>query len=104
MLFRSPLVILGIPVFDTLFVMYIRYKRGLSMFRGSNDHFALRLRRWRLSVKQTVLLSYLTGAVLGLCALLIIYLTDIHAALMLAMLAISIFVAGYYLKKIDMTM
>lgn len=99
-----PLVILGIPVFDTLFVMYIRYRRGLSMFKGSNDHFALRLRRWRLSVRQTVLLSYLTGAILGLCALLIIYLTDIHAALMLSILTISIFVAGYYLKKIDMTM
>ena len=99
-----PLVILGIPVFDTLFVMYIRYRRGLSMFRGSNDHFALRLRRWRFSVRQTVLLSYLTGAILGLCALLIIYLSDIHAALMLFILAISILVAGYYLKKIDMTM
>lgn len=99
-----PLVILGIPVFDTLFVMYIRYRRGLSMFRGSNDHFALRLRRWRFSVRQTVLLSYLTGAILGLCALMIIYLSDIHAALMLFILAISILVAGYYLKKIDMTM
>ena len=99
-----PLVILGIPVFDMLFVMYIRYRRGLSMFRGSNDHFALRLRRWRFSVRQTVLLSYLTGAILGLCALMIIYLSDIHAALMLFILAISILVAGYYLKKIDMTM
>ena len=99
-----PLVILGIPVFDTLFVMYIRYRSGLSMFRGSNDHFALRLRRWRFSVRQTVLLSYLTGAILGLCALMIIYLSDIHAALMLFILAISILVAGYYLKKIDMTM
>lgn len=102
--FLAPLVILGIPIFDTLFVMYIRFRRGLSMFRGSSDHFALRLRRWRLTVRQTVLLSYLIGAVLGLCALLIIYLTDIHAALMLSILAISIFIAGFFLKKIDMTM
>ena len=99
-----PLVILGIPVFDTLFVMYIRFRRGLSIFKGSNDHFALRLRRWRFSVRQTVLLIYVIGAILGLCALLIIYLSDIHAALMLFILAISILVAGYYLKKIDMTM
>lgn len=102
--FLVPLVILGIPVFDTLFVMYIRFRRGLSIFRGSNDHFALRLRRWRLTVRQTVLLSYLIGAVLGLFALFIIYLSDIDAMIMLSILAISIFVAGYYLKKIDMTM
>ncbi len=102
--FLVPLVILGIPVFDTLFVMYIRFRRGLSMFRGSNDHFALRLRRWRLTVRQTVLLSYLIGALLGLFALFIIYLSDINAMIMLSILAISIFIAGFYLKKIDMRM
>lgn len=102
--FLVPLVILGIPIFDTLFVMYIRFRRGLSMFRGSNDHFALRLRRWRLSVRQTVLLSYLIGAVLGLFALFIIYLSDINAIVMLSILAVSILIAGFFLKKIDMTM
>ncbi|MBI3354100.1 MAG: undecaprenyl/decaprenyl-phosphate alpha-N-acetylglucosaminyl 1-phosphate transferase [Nitrospirae bacterium] len=100
----APLVILGIPVFDTLFVMYIRYRRGLSMFRGSNDHFALRLRRWRFTVRQTVLLSYLIGAVLGLFALFIIYLSDINAMIMLSILTVSIVIAGFFLKKIDMTM
>ncbi|MBI5181897.1 MAG: undecaprenyl/decaprenyl-phosphate alpha-N-acetylglucosaminyl 1-phosphate transferase [Nitrospirae bacterium] len=102
--FLVPLVILGIPVFDTLFVMYIRFRRGLSIFRGSNDHFALRLRRWRLSVRQTVLLSYLIGAVLGLFALFIIYLSDINAMLSLSILTVLILIAGFYLKKIDMTM
>ena len=102
--FLVPLVILGIPVFDTLFVMYIRYRRGLSMFKGSNDHFALRLRRWRLTVRQTVLLSYLIGVILGFFALFIIYLSDINAIIMLSILAVSILVAGYYLKKIDVTM
>lgn len=42
----TPVFIVGIPIFDTLFVMYIRYRRGLPIFWGSPDHIAIRLRNW----------------------------------------------------------
>jgi UDP-GlcNAc:undecaprenyl-phosphate GlcNAc-1-phosphate transferase len=61
----TPVLILGMPIFDTLFVMYIRFLRGLPVFLGSPDHMAIRLRHWGLSVTQVVLLSYLGAAVLG---------------------------------------
>src|SRR5713226_4314265 len=54
----APVLILGVPVFDTLFVMHVRWLRGIPMFLGSPDHFALRLRRWPLSVLQVVVVSY----------------------------------------------
>src|SRR2546422_4492704 len=41
-------------LFRSLFVMYVRRLRGLPMFLGSLDHFALRLRQRRLSVPQVV--------------------------------------------------
>ena len=75
-----PLVILGVPIFDTLFVMYIRRRRGVSMFLGSPDHVALRLRRWRLSVRQTVLVSYATAALLGAAGVAVMLL-DVRGAL-----------------------
>lgn len=31
----TPVFIVGIPIFDTLFVMYIRYRRGLPIFGGA---------------------------------------------------------------------
>src|SRR5229473_95318 len=58
-------LILGVPVFDTLFVMYVRCLRGLPMFLGSLDHFALRLRQLRLSVHQVVGASYGASVALG---------------------------------------
>src|SRR2546426_2807744 len=61
----APLLILGVPVFDTLFVMYVRWLRGLPMFLGSLDHFSLRLRQRRLSVPQVVVASYGASAILG---------------------------------------
>lgn len=61
----TPVFILGIPIFDTLFVMYIRYQRGLPIFWGSPDHIAIRLRHWGLSVPQIVALSYIATALVG---------------------------------------
>ena len=61
----APVVILGLPIFDMLFVMYIRWPRGAAILRGSPDHFALRLRNWRLTTRQTVWASYAVSALLG---------------------------------------
>jgi len=65
----TPVFILGIPIFDTLFVMYIRYRRGLPIFWGSPDHVAIRLRHWGLSVPQIVITSYVATAVVGVIGL-----------------------------------
>jgi len=97
-----PLVILGVPIFDTLFVMYIRYRRGVSMFLGSPDHVALRLRRWRLSVRQTVALSYAIAAVLGAAGVAVMLL-DLRGALgVFGALCAAALASAWWLKKIDM--
>jgi UDP-GlcNAc:undecaprenyl-phosphate GlcNAc-1-phosphate transferase len=67
--FVAPLLILGLPLFDTAFVSAVRLARGASPFRGSPDHFPLRLRRLGLSVPQVVLASGLAGGMLGALAL-----------------------------------
>ena len=65
----TPVFIVGIPIFDTLFVMYIRYRRGLPIFWGSPDHIAIRLRHWGMSVQQIVITSYVATAVVGVVGL-----------------------------------
>jgi UDP-GlcNAc:undecaprenyl-phosphate/decaprenyl-phosphate GlcNAc-1-phosphate transferase len=65
----TPVFILGIPIFDTLFVMYIRYRRGLPILWGSPDHIAIRLRHWGMSVPQIVMTSYVATAVVGMIGL-----------------------------------
>lgn len=39
----SPLLILGLPIFDTIFLILVRVRKGRLPFRKSNDHLALRL-------------------------------------------------------------
>jgi hypothetical protein len=43
----APLLILGVPLYDTLLVIVLRLLKGKSPFLGSNDHVALRLPRRR---------------------------------------------------------
>lgn len=99
-----PAVILGIPLFDTAFVSYMRWRRGMPVFLGSPDHFALRLRKWRLTVPQTVLCSYAASAVLAACSIWMMYLSNMGATVLLVGLAFLALGTGAVLKKIDMSM
>lgn len=61
----APLLVLAVPIFDTVFVSVLRMKRGMSPFKGSLDHFALRLEKAGISRKNVVLIT--SGATLVLC-------------------------------------
>jgi UDP-GlcNAc:undecaprenyl-phosphate GlcNAc-1-phosphate transferase len=100
----SPVVILGVPIFDMLLVMFIRWRRGIPIMRGSPDHFALRLRKWRLSTRQTVAVSYAATALLGGVGVAMMLLDARSAALLLAGTALGGLALGFTLKKIDMTL
>jgi len=100
----SPVVILGVPIFDMLFVMFVRWRRGVPVMRGSPDHFALRLRKWRLTTRQTVWTSCLATAILGGVGILMMLVEARPAALILAGTALAALALGFYLKRIEMTL
>ena len=100
----APVLILGVPIFDTIFVVIIRWLRGRNPFWGSPDHFALRLRQWRLSVEQTVGLSYIVSFILGIAALAMVFGTVQVAAAILGAVSILTLIAAILLKKIDMNL
>ena len=100
----APVVILGIPIFDMLFVMFVRWRRGIPVMRGSPDHFALRLRKWRLTTRQTVGTSYLATALLGCVAIAMMLVEGRTALVLLGGTAVAALALGFYLRKIDMTL
>ena len=100
----APALILGVPIFDMLFVMYIRRKRGLPIMLGSPDHVALRLRKWRLTTRQTVTLSYGVTTLLGVSAVAMILLPVEGAVGVLASVVVFALVVGFALKRVDMSL
>ncbi|MFT7464102.1 MAG: UDP-GlcNAc:undecaprenyl-phosphate GlcNAc-1-phosphate transferase [Pseudohongiellaceae bacterium] len=69
----APLVLLSVPIFDTVFVAFHRARKGIPFFRGSPDHFALRLRHAGWSVRRVVLSTYAVAVTLGILTLLVVF-------------------------------
>ncbi len=100
----APALILGVPLFDMLFVMYIRRRRGLPVMLGSPDHVALRLRKWRWSTPQTVVASYVATALLGGAAVAMTLLPQRGAIAVLGSLTVTALLLAMWLRRIDMNL
>lgn len=66
-----PLLILAVPIFDTLSVMVMRWQLGISIFTADKRHFSHRLVNLGMTVKQAVLTIYLVTFAVGLPATLL---------------------------------
>ncbi|HEY2381383.1 MAG TPA: MraY family glycosyltransferase [Terriglobia bacterium] len=98
----SPVLILGIPLFDLSLVMWIRWHNGIPVMKGSPDHFALRLRRCKLSVRETAVTTYIIGILLSGVALLMSHVTLEWAAATMCGTLSAACLSAYLLMKVDM--
>jgi UDP-GlcNAc:undecaprenyl-phosphate GlcNAc-1-phosphate transferase len=64
-----PVLVLGLPIADTLLAMGRRAARGVPMFAPDRGHIHHRLLDRGLTQRQTVLVMYGASTLLGLCAL-----------------------------------
>jgi UDP-GlcNAc:undecaprenyl-phosphate GlcNAc-1-phosphate transferase len=102
----APLLILGVPLYDTALVMVLRTLKGKSMFRGSNDHLALRLRALGLTVKQTVLTLWGVSGFLALCAGFLVRLSEKRATVFIftlfaVVLLFTVFISGVKMEGLE---
>lgn len=67
----APLLALSVPIFDTMSVVYIRWRKGESIMKGDKRHFSHRLVRLGMSQRQAVEFIYLVAGVTGLGAALL---------------------------------
>lgn len=98
----APILILFIPVFDTLFVSLLRLNQGKSPFLGSRDHFALRLEKLGLDRRQVVAMSAAAAMFLGFCAFLATQYPLKTAIAVYASVAVLVAWAGWKLSSVSM--
>jgi UDP-GlcNAc:undecaprenyl-phosphate GlcNAc-1-phosphate transferase len=66
-----PVFILGVPIFDMALVVFSRLRRGVKPTTPGRDHTSHRLVNRGFTVRESVLVLYLVGGILGLIALFI---------------------------------
>lgn len=100
----TAIAIFAVPLFEILFLSYLRIRRGAPIMAGSRDHFSLRLRKWRLTTGQTVVSSCAAAAVsaaVGVVAMRIQADTSLYwyGSLLGVFLAVAV-----WLKAVDMSL
>lgn len=85
-----PILILGIPIFDTLYAIVRRFINNQPIFEADKGHLHHRLLTIGLSHRQTVVAIYGIASVLGACAIVLTFLTTVQA--FVAFLGISVLV------------
>lgn len=94
----TPLVALGVPLFDTISVMWIRWRSGRPLMQGDTNHFSHRLTRLGMSVPRAVLFIYVTTLAMGLAALPLRYLPPPAAIAQTVFIAL-LFILIYLLER-----
>jgi UDP-GlcNAc:undecaprenyl-phosphate/decaprenyl-phosphate GlcNAc-1-phosphate transferase len=90
----APVLILGLPIFDTTLVTISRARRGLLPFAApGKDHAAHRLSNLGLGHRGAVLTLYLLGALGGSAGVIVSYLSS-RGASFLAALALAVIFLG----------
>jgi len=93
----APLIILVIPIYDTLLVFTLRILRGLSPFLGSKDHFPLRLERRGWDRSRILNFTLLMGILFGTAAY---FVTKVSILIALGIYLIVLILLGLFTRYI----
>jgi len=100
----SAFVIFAVPLFEIMFLSYLRFLRGMSILAGSRDHFSLRLRKWRLTTGQTVAASCAAAAVSAVVGIVAMFLAPAESLVGYGAVLAAFLGVAAWLKAIDMSL
>ncbi|NLW45253.1 MAG: undecaprenyl/decaprenyl-phosphate alpha-N-acetylglucosaminyl 1-phosphate transferase [Syntrophomonadaceae bacterium] len=89
-----PVIILGIPVFDTLFAIIRRVNNQKPIFGADKDHLHHRLMEMGMSHQMSVIVIYIVSALLGGAAVVMAYVSSPKALLVLAAVLILMIIGA----------
>ncbi len=96
-----PLLLLGLPVFDTVSVIIRRILQGTSPFKGDRQHLHHRLLERSFRYIEVVSLLYLVQALMVVSAFLLLYQSDILVLTVFAIFAVLVFLPLYWAETRD---
>jgi UDP-GlcNAc:undecaprenyl-phosphate GlcNAc-1-phosphate transferase len=88
-----PVFLLGLPIFDMTLVVVSRLRRGLSPNTPGKDHISHRLVQFGFNSRETVLILYLVGGMLGMMAVFITQATIVEGYAIGALAGLLAFLA-----------
>ncbi len=94
----APFLILGFPIFDTVFLIFMRIKKGKSAFSKSNDHLALRYLKKGHSKGTTLFLMLAISLFFVVCGFVVRWIPNREAVIVLML---AVFFSLFLAKKMN---
>jgi UDP-GlcNAc:undecaprenyl-phosphate GlcNAc-1-phosphate transferase len=98
--YAVPVMILLVPIFDTILVSSVRILSGRKASVGGRDHTSHRLVLMGFSEKRAVFFLYSVGIVSGLCAYFVSTSDNLTSPVVIAPLALVVLLMGIYLARL----
>lgn len=86
----TPILVLAIPILDTLFAIIRRKMNNKPIFKPDKNHLHHCLLNYGFSHRDTVLVIYAVSAVLALCGLIMTYLNPAQGVILLGVISVVI--------------
>ncbi len=96
-----PVLILGVPIFDTTLVVVSRLRRGVNPLVGGKDHISHRLVQLGWTHREAVMALYLACGALGIIATMLVHATMKEAYTVAGMIAVVALMALVKLETIE---
>jgi UDP-GlcNAc:undecaprenyl-phosphate GlcNAc-1-phosphate transferase len=84
-----PILILGVPIFDTTLVVFSRIRHGQPVFRAGQDHTYHRLIALGLDSRRAVAVMHIAAIVLGCCAFIALNLAPLYGNTVFGIVLVS---------------
>ncbi len=94
-----PVLIMAVPIFDTILVTVMRKLTGRAVSQGGRDHISHRLVILGLSERQAVSLLYLLSIIIGVIAIIYPYFNFYVISVIGALVLIGLFYLGVFLGE-----
>ena len=94
-----PILLVGMPIFDTSLVVYSRVRRGLPIYQANLDHTYHRLGAFGLDERRAVLTIHVTAVLLSLVAFITFYLPPVIANIIFGIMLVTGLVMIIFLDR-----
>jgi UDP-GlcNAc:undecaprenyl-phosphate GlcNAc-1-phosphate transferase len=98
-----PVLVLGVPLFDTMLVTLSRIRRGIPISRGGKDHLSHRLVALGFTKREAVMILYLIQGMLGVAALVVMQADLFEGYVVGAVVLVAALYGAYKLEQLDLS-
>jgi UDP-GlcNAc:undecaprenyl-phosphate GlcNAc-1-phosphate transferase len=94
-----PILLLGVPLFDSILVIYSRLRNGKPIYQSGLDHTYHRLVRMGMHPNRSVLTMHLSAVLLGCLAFMVLYLPPVWSNGIFGLIVLAGGLILVYLEK-----